>query len=94
MRETGVGVGAVVGPHGFAFWKEGEMKNIDTSFLRAANELEGAVLLALLCLLGLRVWERRLWHASAVELRFVMRPYHAIPLWPVLFGFESGTVAM
>ena len=28
------------------------MKNIDTSFLRAANELEGAVLLALLCLLG------------------------------------------
>ena len=32
------------------------MKTIDTSFLRAANELEGAVLLALLCLLGLRVW--------------------------------------
>jgi hypothetical protein len=24
----------------------------------------------LLCLLGLRVWERRLWHAGAVGLRF------------------------
>lgn len=68
------------------------MKNIDTSFLRAANELEGAVLLALLCLLGLRVWERRLWHAGAVGLRFLSRLYQALPLWLDLFGFESGTV--
>ena len=29
------------------------MKNIDISFLRAANELEGAVLVAWLCLLCL-----------------------------------------
>jgi len=68
------------------------MKNIDTSFLRAANELEGAVLLALLCLLGFRVWERRLWHAGPVGFRFLSRLYQALPLWFDLFGFESGTV--
>jgi hypothetical protein len=68
------------------------MKNIDTSFLRAANELEGAVLLALLCLLGFRVWERRLWHAGAVGFRLLRRLYQALPLWLDLFGFESGTV--
>jgi hypothetical protein len=46
----------------------------------------------LLCLLGLRVWERRLWHAGAVGLRFLSRLYQALPLWLDLFGFESGTV--
>jgi hypothetical protein len=46
----------------------------------------------LLCLLGLRVWERRLWHAGAVGFMFLSRLYQALQLWFDLFGFESGTI--
>ena len=55
------------------------MKNIDTSFLRAANELEGAVLLAWLCLLCFRERQGGFRHAGAVGFRILGRLYQASP---------------